>query len=198
MKKPTLFRAFRIFLFLALAPIFYFFWEWGAADRILQNVRPGQEVKAIRVGTAAPQIFLSPDFVWSKKNFELQSLKGFPVVLHFWASWCGPCLQELPELIELAKKRRLEGTNFVAIAVNDRWDTIETFFQQHPNLAPMKDLMVIVIDPQSNLAKSYGSSRFPETFLINDQMVIDNKFIGAQPWSDPAMGRYLDALKTKQ
>jgi thiol-disulfide isomerase/thioredoxin len=198
MKKTTLFRTLRIFLFLALAPILYFFWEWGASDSVLQTVRPAQEARAIRVGTPAPQIFLSADFVWAKKNFELQSFKGYPVFLHFWATWCGPCLQELPEIIELAKKRRLEGMNFVAVAVNDRWDNIETFFQQHPNLAPMKDFMVVVIDPHSNLAKSYGSSRFPETFLINDQMVIDNKFVGAQPWSDPAMGRYLDVLKTKQ
>ncbi len=198
MKKDIIFRILRVFFLLALAPILYFFWEWGAADTVLNSIRPAQEVQAVRVGTPAPQVILSGDLVWSKKNFELHQLRGYPVILHFWATWCGPCLQELPELIEIAKKRRLEGMNFVAVAVNDKWDTIETFFQRHPHLAAMKDYMVIVIDPHSNLANSYGSSRFPETFLINDQMVIDNKFVGAQPWMDPSMSRYLDALKTKQ
>lgn len=193
-----LYRLLRVFLFLALAPILYLFWEWGAADSVLNKVRPPTPIQAVRVGTPAPQIQLSSEYVWSKQNFDLNAFRGNPTVLHFWATWCGPCLQELPELIALAKKRRLEGMNFLAVAVNDRWDTIETFFSQHPHLAEMRDHMVLVIDPNSQLANLYGSSRFPETFLINDQMVIDNKFVGAQPWVDPSMARYLDILKTKQ
>lgn len=162
----------------------------------MQSVKPPLTVSPIRVGTLAPDFSVPAENIWVRKEFQLQSLKGFPVILHFWATWCGPCLQELPELIKLAERLRPEGITFVAVAIDDSWATVEKFFVQYPALQKMTDHMVLVLDPTSSLPNKYGSSRFPETFLINDQMLIDNKFIGAQPWNDPSMEPYLKALRT--
>jgi thiol-disulfide isomerase/thioredoxin len=134
--------------------------------------------------------------VWSKTDFRLSEVKGQPIVIHFWATWCGPCLQELPEIIAVAKAYRLKGYTFVAVAIDRDWATLESFFQRYPALRELTNAMVVVLDPDSRIAEQFGSSRFPETVLINDQMVMDNKFIGAQPWQDPRMARFLDTLRT--
>jgi cytochrome c biogenesis protein CcmG/thiol:disulfide interchange protein DsbE len=195
MKKNHLFPYLRLIPLLLLAPLLYWLWEKEGADVLLQSVRPAS-VEAIRVGTPAPDFQVKAKDVWSRKEFKLSSLRGYPVVLHFWATWCGPCLQELPELLKLADNLRKEGFSFVAIAIDQDWATLENFFRQHPDLAPLKDKMVLLLDPNAEIAAKYGSSRFPETFLINTDQVMDNKFIGAQAWNDPGMAVYLNNLRS--
>lgn len=85
----------------------------------------------------------------------------------------------------------------MAVAIDQDWATLETFWNRHPELRPIRDRMILVLDPEGEIAKSYGSSRFPETFLINRQLVIDNKFIGAQPWNEPSMTPYLSSVLGK-
>lgn len=196
MRKHFLFPYLRVILFLSIAPLVYLFWEWGGAETLVSSVKAPVTVNAIRLGTSAPDFTAPAERTWVRKQFQLTTLRGFPVVLHFWATWCGPCLQELPEMIQLAERLRPKGVSFVAIAIDDSWATVDTFFRQNPQLKKMTDHMVLVLDPDSSIAKKYGSSRFPETFLINDQLLMDNKFIGAQPWNDPRMQPYLDALRT--
>lgn len=197
MRIKFLFPYLRVIAFILIAPVIYLFWEWGGAERLQESVHAPVSVTAIRVGSPAPEIVVGKENIWVKQNFRLSSLKGYPVVLHFWATWCGPCVQELPELMKLAQRLQPQGYTFVAVAVNDTWQTVDTFFKQYPHLKGMSDHMALVLDGDGGIAKSYGSSRFPETFLINDQMVMDNKFIGAQPWNDPLMEPYLRSLKTK-
>lgn len=180
---------------LLLAPLLYWLWEREGADALQRGLRPAT-IEAIRVGTPAPDFTVPASRAWNRKDFQLSSLKGHPVVLHFWATWCGPCLTELPELLKLADERRKEGFSFVAVAIDPDWATLEAFFQSHPELSPMKDRMVLLLDPEAELAGKYRSSRFPETFLINTGLVMDNKFIGAQAWSDPGMAVYLDSLRS--
>ncbi len=198
MQKQFSFRYIRIFFLFSVAPLLYFFWEWGGAENLLESVKAPAAVEAIRVGNPAPDFFVPAEKIWAKKDFHLHSVKGYPVVLHFWATWCGPCLQELPELLSLAEKLRPEGYTFIAVAVDDSWATLEKFFLQYPHLAKLKQQMVLVLDPDAQVAKTFSSSRFPETFLINDQMVVDNKFIGAQPWNDRGMKPYLETLRTQR
>lgn len=196
MKKNSLFPYLRILLFLSLVPLVYFLWAWGGAEKLSESVHAPAPVQAIRLGKPAPDIRVGPERTWVKKEFRLSSFRGFPVIVHFWATWCGPCLEELPEMIRLAERLRPRGFNFVAVAEDDSWATVETFFSRHPGLKAMTNSMVVVLDPNAQVANSYGSSRFPETFLINDQMVMDNKFIGAQPWTQSGMEPYFRSLRT--
>lgn len=191
-----MFRYIRILFFLTLIPILYLFWEWGGATALLNAVKPPVTVSAIRVGTESPDFTLPAEKVWSRQDFRFSSLRGYPVVLHFWATWCGPCLQELPELLQLADRLRPLGYSFVAVAVDENWAVLEKFFLQYPHLKPMQDRMVLLLDPNSEIAQKFGSNRFPESFLINDQFFIDNKFVGAQPWNEPGMNLYLENLRT--
>lgn len=195
MKNSKLIQIVRIALFLSIAPLVYLFWEGGAADLLVKQVKAPELAPPLKLGTPAPPFEVGKNLVWSRTPFKLSDLKGYPVVLHFWATWCGPCLLELPELISLAKAKKLEGYVFITVAVDEDWNKVEAFFQNNPNLRELVDHTVLLLDPESKLALSFSSSKFPETFLINQQMVVDNKFVGAQNWLNPMMAPYLDALK---
>lgn len=195
MRKQKLFPYLRVLLFASSVVLLYIFWEWGGATVLLEQVHPPANVEARFVGRPAPELKVPAAEIWSKQDFHLSSLRGHPVLLHFWATWCAPCLGELPELLELAKKLRGEGFSVVAVAVDDSWGKLESFFARYPNLAPLKDHVILVLDPQGKIAEKFGSSRFPESFLINAEGLIDNKFIGPQPWNDAQMTPYLSRLK---
>lgn len=200
MTKQNLLQRLRPILTLAvlllIGVLVYFALEWGGAEKITEAVKPPVQVNAVHIGRAAPDFSVPAARVWAKQDFRFSKMKGYPVVLHFWATWCGPCLQELPELLKLADAERARGVTFVAVAIDQSWKDLETFFSLHPELRAMTDKMVVLLDPDSEVANAYGSSRFPETFLINDAMLIDNKFVGAQAWADPRMEPYLRALRS--
>jgi thiol-disulfide isomerase/thioredoxin len=183
----------RVAIALALAAVIYF--VWSAAQTEENGSLLSEEVASVHVGTAAPDFVADGNQVASKTKFQLSSVKGFPIILHFWATWCGPCVEELPELLTLAKKLRPEGFTVVAVAVDEDWHTVDRFFQRHPNLATMRDHMVLVLDPPGRVAGIFGVSRFPETLLINKSFIIDNKMTGAQLWTSPRMRTYLERLK---
>jgi thiol-disulfide isomerase/thioredoxin len=183
-------------LFAASVALLYSFWEWGAANFLTESVHPPATVNARFIGSPAPELSVPKERMWSKQEFHLSSLRGVPVLLHFWATWCGPCLPELPELLARAGKLRAEGFGVVAVAVDESWAQLDTFFLRHPELAGLRDQTILALDPGGKIAERFGSSRFPETFLINDQLVIDNKLVGQQPWNDPGMDPYLQRLRT--
>lgn len=194
-QKNQFFHWLKIIVFLAVVPVLFLLFDQYGENFINSSLHRNTEVNALRVGTPAPNFSVPAARMASNKKFELHELKGFPVVLHFWATWCGPCLQELPEILKLADTLRPQGFSFVAVAIDRDWATLETFFARHPELASIRDRMILVLDPDSEVANAFGSSRFPETFLINRDLVIDNKFIGAQPWSDARMLPYLESLR---
>ena len=198
MKKQDLFPYLRILLFALSVALLYIFWEWGGATALLEQVKPPASVEARFVGKPAPELKVSASEIWSKQDFLLSSLRGHPVLLHFWATWCAPCLAELPELLALSKRLRAEGFSVVTVAVDDSWAKLEAFFARYPNLAELKDQTVLILDPKGQVAETFGSSRFPESFLINAEGLIDNKFIGPQPWNDAQMTPYLERLRASK
>lgn len=185
----------RVLLFASSIALLYIFWEWGGATAVMEGVKPPATVEAHFLGKPAPELKVGASEIWSKQEFQLSSLKGHPIVLHFWATWCGPCLNELPELLKLTAKLRGEGYSVVTVAVDDSWAKLDSFFARHPELSGLKDQTILVLDSRGEIARKFGSTRFPETFLINAQLVIDNKFIGPQPWNDPQMTPYLQRLR---
>lgn len=195
MRKQKLFPYLRVLLFASSVVLLYLFWEWGAATVLLEGIHPPVSVEARFVGKPAPELKVPAAQVWSKQEFHLSALRGRPVLLHFWATWCGPCLAELPELLTLAKKLRADGYEVVAVAVDQDWGKLDAFFARYPNLAELKNQTVLLLDPQGAIAESFGSSRFPESFLINAEGLIDNKFTGPQPWNTAQMTPYLSRLK---
>jgi cytochrome c biogenesis protein CcmG/thiol:disulfide interchange protein DsbE len=113
----------------------------------------------------------------SSRTVRLADYRGKVVVLNFWASWCAPCLEEFPSLIQL--QRDMPQVVVLAVSFNDDEDSYKTYIaDNHIDL-----LTVFDATQKSNLA--YGTTRPPETYIIDKNGIIRRKFIGPVDWTSP-------------
>lgn len=108
------------------------------------------------------------------KDVKLNDFKGKVVLVNFWAVWCGPCQEEVPELVELYNIYRDKG--FVIVGVSDPSDSneIKSFVREHKMTYP------VVIDPGS-ISEEYNVVGFPTSFLIDREGKVVQKFPGYSP-----------------
>jgi peroxiredoxin len=133
-----------------------------------------------RIGSSAP------DF--TVENVTLSRLHGQVVVLNFWATWCAPCVEEVPSLIEMQRRMKGKGVTVLAVSVDADGGAYQRFIKDHNvSLLTVRDA-----DQKSN--SLYGTSKFPETFIIDRNGVVRRKFIGAVEWTDPEITDYLSKL----
>jgi cytochrome c biogenesis protein CcmG, thiol:disulfide interchange protein DsbE len=134
------------------------------------------------IGKSAP-LFVMSDGV---QTVDLSRLKGKVVVLNLWATWCAPCVEELPSLLTL--QHNVPGIAVVAVST-DQDDTVYRKFlvQHHVDVLTVRDA-----DQRVN--QMYGTVMIPETYIIDRQGVIRRKFIGAQDWTGAEIVDYLKKL----
>ncbi|MGH9576107.1 MAG: TlpA family protein disulfide reductase, partial [Terriglobales bacterium] len=112
---------------------------------------------------------------------------GQIVVLNFWATWCPPCVEEMPSLVAL--QQRMKGrVTVLAVSVDLSEDAYRRFLRDHKI-----DLMT-VRDPDQKANTLYGTVRFPETYVIDASGVLRRKFIGPVEWMHPEVLDYLGKL----
>jgi cytochrome c biogenesis protein CcmG/thiol:disulfide interchange protein DsbE len=126
------------------------------------------EIKSPLIGKPAPAFTLKA--VGSGQPIDITSLRGKPVVVNFWATWCVPCYEEHPVLVQNA--RMTPNVQFVGVVFNDSEDKIQQFLAQRGSAYPT------LLDEQGKTAIAYGVGGVPETFFINKQGVIVAKFNG--------------------
>lgn len=128
-----------------------------------------QHIDSPLVGRPAPPFALKA--VGTGDTIDLQQLKGRPVILNFWATWCGPCYEEHPTLVQNA---RILGdqVQFVGVVFNDTEDKIQSFLRERGTAYPT------LLDEQGKTAIAYGVGGVPETFFINRQGTIVAKYEG--------------------
>ena len=109
-----------------------------------------------------------------------------PVTLvHFWATWCPPCIQEIPALQRLARDFAASSDfTVLMVAVADSGDKVRAF------LGPGADM--VLFDPQWEVANRYGTNKLPETYLVVDGRVV-RKFVGMTDWDDATLRAELAA-----
>lgn len=132
-------------------------------------------------GMSAAYVRPAPDFSirdMNNKLVRLEDLRGQVIFLHFWASWCPPCLEEIPRWIAAAPRFKGQPVKLVAITVDEKLDNALKIFPQ----SKIPDNMLLLWDPDSRVAQSYGTSKFPETYLLNASLEIVDKWIGSQDW----------------
>jgi thiol-disulfide isomerase/thioredoxin len=122
------------------------------------------------------------------RTVSLGSQKGHPVLLNFWATWCPPCVEEVPSLEELARK--LDGTDLrlLAVSVDDDWATIRRFF-------PKGSAIGVLLDTSHEIPKKFGTEKFPESFLIDAAGRVRYYFINKRDWSRPEAVACLESLR---
>jgi len=127
-------------------------------------------------------------FQLNGKPAHLSDLRGKVVVLNFWATWCPPCVQEMPALSRLHQQIISSGGMVLGISVDDDEAKFQKFLQDYQITFPNYR------DSSKNIPASYGSFMYPETYIIDREGKIARKIIGPQVWDSPEMVAYLKRL----
>jgi cytochrome c biogenesis protein CcmG/thiol:disulfide interchange protein DsbE len=168
--------SFRYYIFVRRAPWFLAFILLFAA--CYGGSRPPH------IGTAAPEFTVQD----ADRKVDLQDFRGKILVLNFWATWCAPCVEEMPSLVDLQKKLGPKGIEVVGVSVDVDGDAYHHFLTNY------KIDFLTVRDPDHKSSNLYGTFKFPETYIIDRQGIVRRKFIGAVDWSQPEIVDFLTKL----
>ena len=125
--------------------------------------------QSARVGGPAPDFALVD---LDGEPVRLADLRGQPVIVNFWASWCGPCVEEFPMLREAAAAHAKDRLVVIGVVHEDRSEAARDFMARFDATWPA------VMDPGGSVASSYGIHGLPETFFIGTDGVIRGRQIG--------------------
>jgi len=132
------------------------------------------KTKAV-VGLKAPGFLLSDP---SGKTYTLSELKGSVIFVNFWATWCPPCVEEMPSIQNLYNGfKDNKEFRMVTILYKDDYQKAIAFMKQNNYTLP------ILIDSDGKSAKAYGVTGVPETYIVDKQGVLREKVIGPADWS---------------
>jgi len=137
-----------------------------------------------RIGTAAPDFTVQD----SQSRVTLSQFRGQVVVLNFWATWCAPCVEEIPSLVEMQRRMKAKGVTVLAVSVDVDENAYKQFVKDH-NVN-----LMTVRDPSGKSNGLYGTFKFPETYIIDRNGVMRRKFIGAVDWTEPEITEFLGKL----
>ena len=142
-------------------------------------------------GTRPPHIGTpAPDFTVQdpERTVTLSQLRGKVVVLNFWATYCPPCVEETPSLVQLQQRLKDKGVVVVGIS----WDSDGGAYHQF--LKDYKIDFLTVRDAGANSGKLYGTYKIPETYIIDRHGILRRKFVSAVDWSEPEIVDFLSKL----
>ena len=145
----------------------------GGAAAFLGTRQPASTITPVNplVGTKAPAIHAN---VLGGGTFSLSSLKGHVVFVNFWASWCGPCVTEAPELSTFAWSHRGTNVDVLGVVFSDSLSVAQDFEKHYGSLYPS------IIDANGTIANELGVTSPPTTLVIDQHGVIRAVAYGAQ------------------
>lgn len=124
----------------------------------------------------------------SDRKVGLNQFRGQIVVLNFWATWCPPCVEELPSLMTMQSRLKGSGVVVLAISVDVDGNAYHRFLKEH-------DVSLLTVrDPDEKVSRIYGTSGWPETFIIDRQGIVRRKFVGPVDWTSPEVMQFLSKL----
>jgi len=120
---------------------------------------------------------------------KLSDLKGKVVMLNFWATWCPPCREEIPSLMNLNKMMEGKPFQMLAVSIDEGGKAdVEKFFSRSGFSLPA------YTDQDRKAAAIYGVTGVPETFLIDTKGNIVKKVIGPLKWDDAEVVAYITKM----
>lgn len=153
----------------------------GAALVVATQVFGG-DLFPVAPGSKAPAFHATTMDVGATQTKNITDYRGQVVLLNLWATWCGPCKQEMPGIQALHEELGPKGLRVVAISVDEPNldDAIRAFVAQH------KLTFEVLHEGSGTIEKDYQTSGIPETFLIGKDGVIRKRVIGAAQWNSAA------------
>jgi thiol-disulfide isomerase/thioredoxin len=113
------------------------------------------------------------------------------VLLNFWATWCPPCIDEMPSLLRLGERvQTLSGVRLVTVSVDDTYDDVREFF------AGQEPAFSVLHDPEQKAANLLGTTKFPETYVLVDGR-IRGLIVGPRDWDAWYVDSYVRSLQSE-
>ena len=140
--------------------------------------------KPTRIGSNAPDFTVQD----SDHKVTLSQFRGQVVVLNFWGTFCPPCIEETPSLVQMQKRLKDKGVVVLAVSIDADDNAYHKFLKDY------KIDLVTVRDGAQKTSSLYGTFGWPETYVIDRNGTIRRKFIGAVDWSSPEITDYLSKL----
>jgi thiol-disulfide isomerase/thioredoxin len=142
-------------------------------------------LESVLVGKEAPAIDLP---LLGGGKFRLADRKGKVVILDFWASWCGPCHQVMPQIVSVAGEFAGQGVELVSINLQESPERIRA------TLDRLKLEMAVALDTDGRVAERYGAISIPQTVIVDRDGKVARFFVGATARFDEQLRQALKAI----
>lgn len=162
---------------------------WIAASTLPPGALAAGGVSAPRAGLLAPDFELQ---TLNGSSMRLSDLRGQPVIVNIWASWCPPCKREMPAFQRVYEEYETRGLVILAVDAiqQDNLDDVQSFVSNNSLTFP------ILLDERSEVLAGYQISAFPSTFFVDQEGVIRKVVIGAV--SEPLLRSQIEELLGKE
>jgi cytochrome c biogenesis protein CcmG, thiol:disulfide interchange protein DsbE len=141
--------------------------------------------KITGVGDSAPDFSIKTD---NGRTLSVSNFGGRLLVLNFWATWCPPCVDEMPSLDRF--HQQLSGSGVVVLGVSvDKDQAVYRGFLERAKVS-----FLTARDPEAEISADYGTFKYPETYIIDSRGKVVQKIIGPENWSDERMLSYVKSL----
>jgi len=157
---------------------------WVAIGAIVLSAGCYTGSRPPHVGSAAKDFSVQD----SDHQVSLKQFRGQVVVLNFWATWCPPCNEELPSIMDMQTRLRGRGVVVLGVSIDVDGDAYHRFLKER-NVN-----FVTVRDPEQKVADMYGTSMWPESYVIDRQGVLRRKIVGPINWGSPDVMQFLSQL----
>jgi len=147
-----------------------------------ERLRLANNVGAMPLSVAAPRVQL-----WNRAEtaVPLASYRGRLVFVNFWATWCGPCVAEMPSLIALQRSVDPADIAFVSIAEDDTWQPVDAYLRRTP--LPFD----VYRDRPPRVEDQFETTAYPTSFLIGRDGQALYRFNGGRNWDSPEVRELL-------
>ena len=120
--------------------------------------------------------------------FTIQNFKGKNLFINYWATWCNPCLAEMPYMAELYEKYKDEEDIIFLYLSREKLDTIKNYIPKDENLQQLPIYKIITDD------EFFATSGIPTTFIVNSDGEVIVKDLGSAFWNDESVFTFIDNL----
>lgn len=165
---------------------------------LLDQDRPLLSSSTEQQQLARPEFQVAPDITFKTldgKTASLASFQGTPVILHFWASWCAPCVAEFPALLRMAEKNQ-KKVIILAISTDRSPEKIQNFLKKQATRPPSN--MMVIWDEHKILTEDiFQTFKLPETIILDRAGKMIRKEAGQTDWLSPDLEALLDSLSAR-
>jgi len=122
-------------------------------------------------------------------SVKLEQLRGNYILLNFWATWCPPCVKEMPSMERLQQHFKDKSMQVIAVSLDKEPEAVVAEF-----VARLKLTFPVLLDPEGIVSGPYGASALPSTFIVNPEGRVIAAAKGERDWSSDEAISYFDEL----